>query len=247
MIGASAAVIGYRPAFLVMAAYCLLFTVVGVTLTPESDGTMGQRVRLRAAAQLFRLPRLQIAMLLTFVRLWVPNIWTPFFPLLLVASGFSAGLAGAVISSAAVVAVVVNLLTGRLSKYASPEALCTMALCVTVLGLILSPHLLWFPAVFLPAAMVGLGNGLSLPLLILLVSDAAPPGQRGLALATRNAVNSLSAALGPLGTAPLVASLGAVSAFSVAGGLAGALLVVAIALQRRTMRSATRQSPFVAP
>lgn len=247
MIGAAAAVIGYRPAFLVVATYCLVFTAVGVRLSPQAEGTAERRVRLRAAAQLFRLPRLQIAMILTFVRLWVPNIWTPFFPLLLVAAGFSPWLAGTVISASAVVATGVNLLTGRLSRYASPEALCTMALCVTVLGLVVSPHLLWVPAVYVAAAMVGLGNGLSLPLLIMLVSEAAPPGQRGLALATRNTVNSMSAALGPLGTAPLVSALGAVSAFSVAGGIAGALLLGAIALQRRALRSGARNGPAAAP
>jgi DHA1 family inner membrane transport protein len=233
MIGAAAAAFGYRVAFLFIAGYCLLFAVVGIALPPATDVRSGTRVRLMAAAALFRLPRLQVAMLLSFVRLWVPNIWTPFFPLLLVAAGFSPQMAGAVISSAAAVAMVANLATGWLSRYAPPEVLCTAVLGVSVVGLVLSPHMLSVPAVFIPAAMVGLGNGLSLPLLIVLVSDAAPPGQRGLALATRNAVNSLAASLGPLGTGPLVAAVGAAGAFSATGGLAASLIVAVIALQRR--------------
>jgi DHA1 family inner membrane transport protein len=234
IVGASAAAFGYRAAFLAVAAYCLVFTLVGLALVPQPNETVtGDRVRLRDAATLFTYPRLQVAMLLTFVRLWVPNIWTPFFPLLLVAHGFSPQLAAAVISSAAVVATAVNLLTGWLSKFASPEALCTLALAATVVGLVLSPFALSVPAVFLPAALVGLGNGLSLPLLIVLVSSAAPPGQRGLALATRNAVNSFAGTLGPLATGSLVGALGTASAFSVTGGMAAFLLAIAVGLQRR--------------
>jgi DHA1 family inner membrane transport protein len=233
MVGGAAAAWGYEAAFLVVAAYCALFALVGLALAPPRRTGSDERVRLRAAAGLFRLPRMQMAMLLTFVRLWVPNIWTPLFPLLLVsAGGGSPQTAGAVVSSAAAVATLVNLLTGRLSRWASPEVLCTIALAFGVLGLIISPFLL-----SVPAAFVGVANGLSLPLLIVLVSEAAPKGQRGLALATRNAVNAFSGALGPLGTGWLVASLGAATAFPIAGGVAALLLGGVLGI-RRTIRAA---------
>jgi MFS family permease len=170
-------------------------------------------------------------MILTFVRLAIPSIWQPFVPLLLVSSaGFSAGAAGAVISAAAAVGMVVSLTTGRLSTYASPEALCIVALVSAVAGIMLVPHVLSMPAVFVAAVLIGVGDGLSLPLLIVLVSEAAPPGQRHLAIGARNAVNSLSATLAPLGVAPLVSTLGAVAAFFTAGGVLAALLAAAAAL-----------------
>lgn len=238
MIGASATAFGFRLTFLVVAAYCLAFAVVGLMLPSRGDVGAGGGGGLGAAVQLLRLPRLRLAMLLTFVRLWVPSIWTPFFPLFLVAAGFSAQLAGAVISSAAVAATAVNLAVGRLSRYGSPERLCTIALAAAVAGLILSPHLLTLPAVFIPAALVGIGNGLSLPLLIVLVSDASPPAQRGLALAARNAVNALSSSLAPLGTGSLVVVLGATGAFTAAGGVAALMLMAVPLLQRRSRSSA---------
>jgi predicted MFS family arabinose efflux permease len=243
MVGGAAAAWGYEAAFLVVAVYCALFALIGLALAPPRRTGSSERVKLRTAAGLFRLPRMQMAMLLTFVRLWVPNIWTPLFPLLLVsAGGASPQAAGAVVSSAAAVATLVNLLTGRLSRWASPEMLCTIALALGVLGLVISPFLLSVPAAFLPAAFVGAANGLSLPLLIVLVSEAAPKGQRGLALATRNAVNSFSAALGPLGAGWLVASLGATTAFPVVGGLAALLLGGVVAI-RRTIRPAEARGP----
>lgn len=243
LVGASAAALGYRATFGVVATYCAVFALIGAALAPQDDQNAGVPVRIRSAAHLFRLPRLQLAMLLTFVRLWVPTIWRPLFPLLLVAGGSSPELAGAVISFAAAVATGVSLLTGRLSRYASPEVVCTIALAVAVAGLALSPHLLTLPAVLLPAAMVGIGNGLSLPLLIVLVSDAAPPGQRGLALATRNAVNSLSGTVAPLVTAPAIAALGATAGFGLAGGVAAGLLALAVVIQRRTVPTQARTPP----
>ena len=235
MVGGAAALWGYRAAFLVVAAYCALCALIGLLLArPRRRGSGENRVKLRAAAGLFRLPRIRMAMLLTFVRLWVPNIWTPLFPLLLVsAGGASPGVAGAVVSSAAAVATAVNLLTGRLSRLASPEILCTIALALGVVGLVIAPFVLSVPVAFLSAALVGIANGLSLPLLIVLVSEAAPKGQRSLALATRNTVNSFSGFLGPLGAAWLVGGLGATVAFPVVGGVAGALLAGAVALRSR--------------
>lgn len=233
LVGGAAALLGYRAAFLVIAAYCAVFVVVGLLLPRPRTGGSSDRVRLRAAAGLFRLPGIQMAMLLTFVQLWVPTIWTPLFPLLLVSAGASAPEAGAVISSAAAVATAVNLLTGRLSRLASPDVLCTVALALALVGLVISPFLATVPAAFVPAALVGIGNGLSLPLLIVLVSEAAPKGQKALALATRNAVNALSATLGPLGTGLLVAGAGATAAFPVMGGVAALLLGGVVVLRRR--------------
>lgn len=234
LVGGAAAVVGYRWAFLVIAAYCALFVGVGLLLPRPRSRSGSDRVRLRAAAGLFGLPRIQMAMLLTFVRLWVPNIWTPLFPLLLVSAGASAPEAAAVVSSAAAVATAVNLLTGRLSRLAPPEVLCAVALGLAVVGLVVSPFLATLPGAFLPAVLVGIGNGLSLPLLIVLVSEAAPRGQKALALATRNAVNALSATLGPLGTGLLVGGLGATAAFPAMGGLAALLLGGVAVLRRRT-------------
>ncbi len=233
LVGGAASVLGYRPAFLVLAGYAAAFTVVGVLLPRQPPLAAATPVRLSAAVRLFGIPRFRIAMLLTFVRLWVPAMWTPFFPFFLVRAGFSPGLAGLVVAAAAAVATAVSLLTGPLSRRAAPEVLCIVALGAATLGLLLSPVLMSVPAVFVPAALVGVGNGLSLPLLILLVSEAAPAEQRGLALSTRAAVNQVAAALAPLGLAPLAAVLGMAGGFAVTGGFAAALLAGAAQLHVR--------------
>jgi DHA1 family inner membrane transport protein len=242
LVGVTATFAGYRLTFLVVAVYCFAFTLLALALQRDAPAGPVAPFRLVAAARLLTLPRLQTAMILTFVRLAIPSIWQPFVPLLLVSSaGFSVGVAGAVISAAAAVGMVVSLTAGRLSAYASPEALCIVALVSAVAGIMLVPHVLSMPAVFLAAVLIGVGDGLSLPLLIVLVSEAAPPGQRNLAIGARNAVNSLSAAIAPLGVAPLVSNLGAVAAFSTAGGVLAVLLSAAAALS--TVRTRGRSIP----
>jgi predicted MFS family arabinose efflux permease len=234
MVGASATLVSYQATFLVIATYCLLFAFVGAALPAAGQPSVRGSAGAKAVALLFRVPRLQVALLLTFVRIWVPAAWRPFLPLLLVVGDVSPHLAGAVLSFAAAVATGVSLLTGKLSRFSTPEALCTVALGTAAAGLFLSPHLLNWPIILLPAAMVGIGNGLSLPLLIVLVGEAAPHGQRGLALATRNAVNYVAATIAPLGTAPVIAAVGATAGFSIAAGFAGLVLSAATALQRRS-------------
>jgi DHA1 family inner membrane transport protein len=243
LVGAVAAFAGYRWTFLLLGVHCLAFAVLGLALPRSRQGDLAERVRPSAIAALFRLPRLQVAMILSFVRLAVPSVWTPFFPLLLVAAGFTAGMAGAVLSFAAVVATAVNLLTGRLSRWASPEVLCIVALGSAAVGLLISPHLMSIPAVFLPAALVGVGNGLSLPLLIVLCTEAAPPGQAAVALGARNSVNSFAAAVAPLGVAPLVASYGTAFGLAVMSGATGVLLAAAYALHLRAGRIRGRGLP----
>lgn len=233
MVGATAAFAGYRQTFFLLAAYSFLFAILGLALPRRSPGELVERVRLRAVTTLFRLPRLQVAFLLSFVRVAIPSIWTPFFPLLLVGAGYSAGKAGAVLSFAAVVATAVNLATGWLSRWASTEVLSTVSLAAAAVGLLLSPHLMSMPAVLLPATLIGIGNGLSLPLLIVLFSEAAPAGQVPLALGARNAVNSAATAVAPMAVGTLVASLGAAIAFAAMSGFSGVLLATALGLYLR--------------
>lgn len=247
VVGVAAAYVGYRYTFLLIAVHSLMFVALGLALPRRPPGEVVARVPLTATARLFRVPRLQVAFLLSFVRLAIPSAWHPFLPLLLVSAGYSAGEAGGVLSFAAVVATVVNLATGPLSRWASTEMLTTASLAAAAVGLLLSPHLLSVPLVLVPAALVGVGNGLSLPLLIALFTEAAPPGRAPLALGARNAVNSAATAGAPMVVAPLVASYGAATAFAAMSGVAGALLAVAVTLHHRRRRYERSRGGLPAP
>lgn len=247
LAGLAVQVWGARLAFLVLAVYGLAFFLVAVTL-PDSgregaDAGAGG-AGFRRAAALLRLSDIQVVMLLTFTRLWVPSVWTAFLPLYLVSVGTSAGIAGTAVSSMAVAATVTSLLTGRIAKLGRPSVLTAVALGISCVGVALTPLATGVPAVFAPAAMVGFGQGLSLPLLLVLVSAAAPKGQRSLALGLRSGVNQAAATAAPVLIAPIITLGGLGVGFAVAGGVGAAFLAAAMAIDHLGRRSsAARQDP----
>lgn len=196
-----------------------------------------------AAASLLRRRAIQAVMLLTFCRLWVPSVWSSFFPLHLVSEGSSPAYAGSVISAMALSATVTSFFTGRIARLGAPIAVTAGALGLSCVGLALSPVLDSIPSAYGAAVLVGFGQGLSLPMLITLTSDAAPPDMRSLALGLRSGVNQAAATLAPVAIGPVIAASGLLVGFPVAAAVAGVLLVVA-SLRGRTGRSGgTRHVP----
>lgn len=235
-VGAVAGVAGYRSAFLVLVVYAAGCVLIGLALPnlPEARVPQGSAAAtLGETWGLLRERRIQVAMMLTFVRLWIPNVFTAFFPLFLVTGGLAVGLAGSVVSAMGVTATIVTLLTGRLSRHLTAELLTAIALGCGALGLAIAPLAAGWPLVYLPAIGVGIGQGLSLPLLITIVSGAAPPGRRGLALGLRSSVNQTAATVGPMIGGPVIQALGVGLGFPLSAAVAFTLLAGALLLHRR--------------
>lgn len=186
-----------------------------------------------AALGLMKLSRIQTVMFLTFNRLWVPAAWSSFFPLYLVDEGNSPTVAGSVISAMAVVATITSFYTGRIAKLGTPVAVTSVALALGCLGVAVSPVFDTMPMFYLAAALVGVGQGLSLPMLITLMSDAAPPEQRSLALGLRSGVNQAAATVAPIAIGPLIGTAGLVVGFPVAAAIGLAFVLAATWSARR--------------
>ena len=247
LVGAAAQAFSVRSAFLVFAGYSALFFVLGLTLPDAGRHAVGGKGQQRSFGQalgLLRLKGMQVAMLLTFARLWIPSTWTAFIPLFLVTSGISEGVAGSVVSAMAVVSTLVALFTGRIARLGRAEPLTAAALAVASAGLVVAPFLISVPWVYVSAAMVGIGQGLSLPMLITIVSNGAPPEQRGLALGLRSSVNQASAAIAPVTVASIIGAAGITVGFPVAGAVAGSILLAATVLDRtRNTRPVEHPTP----
>lgn len=237
LVAGVAQLTSYQLAFVVVACYSAVFALLGLLgpnvgkAPPSQSPSTGTGIR--AAAGLLRLNSIQVAMLLTFVRLWIPATWRAFYPLFLVHSGVDPLLAGTVISGMAIVATIITLSAGVLSRYASPEIITASALGVASAGLASSSLWQSVPAIYIPATLIGIGQGLSLPLLIAVVSNAAPTHQRGLALGLRSSVNQVSAALAPTLVGPLIAGVGIIVGFAAAGAAVFTLLIAAAAMHLR--------------
>jgi MFS transporter, DHA1 family, inner membrane transport protein len=235
LAGVVADLYGTQAGFLVIVAYGIVFFAISALLPDVGRQAGGESsgAGFRAAWGLMKLPRVQAVMYLTFSRLWIPAVWSSFYPLYLVTSGASATLAGIVVSAMAVAATVTSWFTPRIAALGTPVMVTALSLGVSCVGVALSPVVadgLW---PLLAAALVGFGQGISLPMLISLMSEAAPADKRSLALSLRAGVNQASSTVAPVAIGPLMAVAGAAVGFPVAAVIGVGFLVIAVAVSRR--------------
>lgn len=224
LVGVAAQFLGLSSAFLVLASYCFLFSLLGLLLPrderqPSAAPAGASGAGLRDAVGMLRLSGIRVAMLLTFTRLWIPSVWTAFFPLLLVTSGTSEAVAATAVSVMGITATGVGLVVGRLAKLGREVNVTAAALVAGCSGLVLAPFLGGVPVAYLSSVLVGIGQGVSLPMLIVLVTAAAPSDRRATALGLRSSVNQLAAALAPSAVAAILSVTVASVGFPVAGAI----------------------------
>ena len=253
---------GTSAAFYVMAAYGLVFLLIAWALPdvarvpartrPVAEGSVAdgrargtggaaapsarRRGGMWPALGLLRRRNLQVDLILTFTRLWLPSTWTAFLPVYLVSVGVSATVAGSVSATMAVVSMLTSLLAGQVTRLGSPTVMTVIVLACSATGVAVTPLLAHLPFVYLPALLVGIGQGLSLPLLLVLVSTSAPPEQRSLALGLRSSVNQAAATISPVLTAQVIALSSLAVGFGVTGGIAALFLLVAVLRHRGSHR-----------
>jgi MFS transporter, DHA1 family, inner membrane transport protein len=237
LVGGAAGLVGLQYALFVPAAYAGLFALLGLALRDtraEDHGVTRARqgTGLGSAVRLLALRGIQVALLLTFVRLWTSHVYSTFFPVYLVDQGMSPGLAGSVMAASGLIAAIMAPTTGFWTRWVSQQTAASIGLGCSALGLLLAPHVVTVPLVFVVPVLVGIGSGLSLPLLISIVTTAAPLTSRGVALGLRGMVNQTAATAAPVLIGPLMSALGLLLGFTTGGLVAGGMLVAARWLHR---------------
>ncbi len=243
MIGAAAEVFGLRSSFFVIAGYGALYFLIASSLADpdpnpieptDSEPSAGGR---SDALNLLRRPGIQVALLLSFARVWAASVLVAFYPLLLIERGVSTAVAGSVISANAAVGMVATLLVPRLSRRFSMEILTAAGLGLGAIGFGIIPFMTGTAAAYIPSALVGVGEGLSLPLLIAMVSEAAGPQLRGLAIGIRISVNQLAQVSAALLMGAVVGAIGLAAGIPIAGATTAAVTLTATARHVSTDRS----------
>jgi MFS transporter, DHA1 family, multidrug resistance protein len=230
IIGAAAQAVGYRDAFLVAAFFSLVYVVIGLTLP---DVRAAKRTRAAGGAgfgtalRLMRTRGMQVALMLSFVRLWSSTAWRAFFPLYLASNGFPPALIGTVLSANSAVSTVVTLTAGWVTRVLSPALATAAALALGALGMAISPHLAVMPLVYLPALLTGTAVGLSLPLLMATVSTEAAPEERGVALGLRMSANQAASAISPTAIGVVVGAFGIALGFATSALICWVILAAA--------------------
>src|SRR5436305_7505165 len=218
IIGAAAQAVGYRDAFVVAAGFSLLYVLLGLGL-PDVRAASPRRAKTGSAGfgtalRLMRTRGMQVALLLSFVRLWSSTAWRAFFPLYLAANGFPPALIGTVLAANSAVSTVVTLTAGWVTRFMSPPLATAAALALGALGMAISPHVASIPLVYLPALLTGTAVGLSLPLLMASVSSEAAPEERGVALGLRMSANQAASAISPTAIGVVVGGFGIALGFA---------------------------------
>ncbi len=240
IIGVVAQALGIAAGFWFVALYCLAFTVVGVLMTemhvrpavrPTSSTGYGP------ALAMLRIPAVQSIMLLSVARLAAQSGWAAFFPLFLVEHGTPAALAGTVISVSGIASAANSTLAGRLSRTGHSHLIVGLFACSGAAAVALSPLVAGVPLAYLPALVVGASQGVTLPLLLALLSQYTNPQQRGVAMGAREGINQATAMVTPVATGIMLGAAGSIGFAS--GGVLVALAVTAAAvLHRREARAA---------
>lgn len=241
MVGGVATAVGYQSTFIFAAFLALCFTMIGVAMPEvrsraEAGAARGPSTGFREAASLLRLRGIQVALLLTFVRLWGFAGWSPFYLVFLADRGFSPALIATVPAANGAISTAIALTAGRASRLASKEVVTAMALGLGALGIAISAHVAVVPLVYLPSLLLGISSGLSLPLLMASMSEVAPPGQRGIALGLRGQANQAASLVAPLAGGALMSSLGIAAGFGVSATMMCSVLGGAMLLHLRDRR-----------
>lgn len=231
LVGASAELVGYRWALFVPAAYALLFSFLGLFL-PAISLDDGERKRqggagLRSARELLAVPSLRALLILVFATLWITTVYVTLLPTYLTAHGLSAGIVGAVVAVTGGVAALVAPTAGFWARRWQPTRITMAALACGSLGLVLAPHATELPWVFVIPALVGLGGGMSMPILLTLITIEAPARLRGVALGLRSMATQGAMTLAPVIAGPLVAAVGMTAGLAATGAAAAAMLAAA--------------------
>lgn len=232
LVGGAAQLVGFRWAFLFVAGYATVFSVIGLLLaeitTEDHETTRAkQGSGLRSAWDLMIIRGIQVALLLTFVRLWTNSVFTTFYPIYLVDTGLEPGVVGTVMATPGLIATVSAPTAGFWTRRLPPEAVAGLALGCGAVALLLAPHLATMPVVYLVPLLIGIGGGLSLPVLMSIVTGAAPAEKRGVALGMRGMINQTAATVAPVVMGPLVAGVGMILGFGIGGVIGAGVLIAA--------------------
>lgn len=183
----------------------------------------------RDAVDLLRTPGIQVAFLLSFARVWASSVLVAFYSLLLVERGLSKTVAGLVVSANAGTAMVMTLLVTGLAGAMSKQALTALGLAAGAVGFALVPATAGTVLAFVPAVLVGIGEGFSLPLLIAIVGEVAPARLQGMAIGMRIGVNQGAQFTASALMGTVTGVVGLAGGFPVAGAITAAVLAAAMA------------------
>ena len=169
--------------------------------------------------------------LVTFILLFGPLI--VYLPILMdQAFGVSLLVIGIVVASTSLTTALASTQIGNLTSRFSEKTLVRASFVLYAAALALVAFVPYWWLLFVPTVIFGVAQSLNLPNVFSLLNEAAPDENRGAFLALNSTILRLGQTLGPVLMAVIAVPLGLAGAYLVAGALAAAMFVLALALIR---------------
>lgn len=233
-------------AFSVMVAWALGALACSLAMqTPEGAAPEASRrfrmtdllPRLSDYAAAFRLatiPGMTIVLLVTVLRIAASGVQDSFYTVYLQSVGISATRIGLLVTVSAAVAAGSSLTVGFFTRFMTPVWLLIVTTFGSIVFVCATPLMTTFAMLMGAAALRGFCMGLSQPLMLSILVDAAGRGSQGKGVALRTTANRAASALTPITMGAIAGFAGLELSFLIMGALLSlATLGVAAYVWRR--------------
>lgn len=190
------------------------------------------------AFSLLAIPLVFLVVYATFLRLAGYAIQGSFYLVYLEQLSFPAATISFLYSFLSLTGVFAPLLVNFFARWVEEKILLFLAIITGILPLVFTPLFDQFLSFIVLAAISGIGIGLTLPLLISVLSGAVDPAHQGLAIGLRVTANRLASAVIPIVFGLFVEGIGLRLSFFVVGALLlGPMIIIAPILLRKASGS----------
>lgn len=173
----------------------------------------------RDALKLAAEPAMKIVLLVTIMRIAASSIQDSFYPIWLQSIGLTATQIGGLITISSALAAVSSLWVGPVTRLVSPLWVLIWTSMGSILFVSITPSLDSLAALGIAAALRGVCMGVSQPLMLSILADAAGPGFLARGAALRTTANRVAASVTPVSMGAVAHVVGLAASFHVVGAL----------------------------
>ena len=172
----------------------------------------------RDALALAREPAMKIVLIITVMRIAASSIQDSFYPIWLASIGLPATKIGILITVSSALAAASSLWVGAVTRFMNPLWVLIWTSMGSIVFVSITPALDSLSLLMVAAALRGLCMGISQPLMLSILADAAGPGFLARGAALRTTANRVAASLTPMSMGAVASVAGLAASFHVIGG-----------------------------
>lgn len=195
----------------------------------------------RKALELLAIPLVAVVCLGTFLRLSAFGVQGSFYPVYLESIGITGSIIGVLIGFASFTGTPSAIAAPWIARRLGAMRVMFIAVFMSIVGVTAPPLVTSTFLLFVLAGLFGIGVGLTLPLMLSLLSKATPPEHQGVSAGLRATVNRLGNLVVPILMGGLVQFFGLTTSFIVIGILliAGTGLTILYAMKHQLFDTTT--------